>query len=305
VGSINIKIVEVGPRDGLQNERLILSPQDRIKLVKKLSNAGLQQIEFGAFVSPKWVPQMYEAETMAHSLKRWKASPKNLKLSALVPNKQGMDLFLKNPLHQVSVFTSTSESFSFKNINCSVKESLTRMIPIFELAKKNKIKIRAYISTVFGCPFEGATSLSKAVKLIDKFLELGAHEVSIGDTIGVASPKQVKEFLILCEKKNIPLQKLAMHFHDTRGTALANVVESLNFGIRIFDTSIGGLGGCPYAPGALGNLATEDLVYLLKRMGYKTSVDLKALLKIHHWIQKKVGHPLISHVGASGPWILN
>ncbi len=302
--NLNVKIIEVGPRDGLQNEKKILSTADRVTLVKKLAVAGLNQIEFGAYVSPKWVPQMYGTERMAKSLNKWTARPKKLSLSALVPNEYGMQEFLKNPSEKASLFTATSEKFSFKNTNCSIKESFERMIPIIKLATKNKIKLRAYISTVFGCPFEGQTSLARAVKLTDKFFKMGVHEVSIGDTIGVASPKQVRNFLDLCEKKRLPMNRIAMHFHDTRGTALANVVESLNWGIRSFDTSIGGLGGCPYAPGALGNLATEDLVYLLKRMGYKTSVNLKSLVRIHHWIQKKVAHPLNSHVGASGPWIL-
>lgn len=292
-----VEIIEVGPRDGLQNESRILDPSVRGQFVKKLAACGLKRIEAGAFVSPKWVPQMENSLSVAKKVQ--KLQSKTLRLSALVPNERGMIEFLKTDLREAALFTASSETFSKRNINCSIEESFERFAPVVELCKKNKIKIRAYLSTVFGCPFEGEVSPNKVYKYTKRLLELGAYEVSLGDTIGVASPKQIKEVFKLLLRKGVPASRLAGHYHDTRGAALANVLESINHGIYKFDSCLGGLGGCPYAPGASGNLATEDLVYMLERMGYSTGVNLKKLIGVSRWIQTQVGHPLMSHLSSA------
>ena len=292
---MKVKIVEVGPRDGLQNESKKLSTATRIKLVKELSASGLNNIEIGAFVSPKWVPQMADTAKVVQAVQNIKKS----QFSVLVPNKMGMELALKSKINEVAVFGACSETFSQKNINCSIADSFKRFKQVVGLAKKNKVKVRGYLSTAFGCPYEGKVSQAKVIKLVQQMLALGVYEVSIGDTIGVATPKQVNSLLLGLSKK-VNLKKIAMHFHDTRGTALANVYASLQRGVRVFDSSIGSLGGCPYAKGASGNLATEDLVYMLEGMGVSTQVDINRLIKIKKWIEAKVGRDLPSHVGRSG-----
>jgi hydroxymethylglutaryl-CoA lyase len=297
---MNVEIIEVGPRDGLQNENQILSHIKRSQLVKKLSETGLKRIEVGAFVSPKWVPQMEDSLKVAKSTKNLMAKDKSLNFSALVPNERGMKDFLKSPLKELSVFTSSTESFSQKNINCSIDESFERFKPVIKEAKKNKVKVRGYLSTVFGCPFEGKVSPKTVVKLVHRLFEAGVYEVSLGDTIGVATPKQIKEVLKALESSGIKANKLAGHYHDTRGTALSNVIASLDFGVKKFDSCVGGLGGCPYAPGAAGNLATEDLVYTMNSMGLKTNVDLNKMISVARWLQNQVGHPITSHLAMSG-----
>jgi hydroxymethylglutaryl-CoA lyase len=293
--SKKIEIIEVGPRDGLQNENQILSVQKRVALVKKLSQTGLKKIELGAFVSPVRVPQMEDSLLVAKKSLLAKKSP-DVKYSALVPNMRGMQDFLKTDLKEASVFAACTESFSKKNINCSIKESFERFEPVLKAAKKNKVKVRGYLSTVFGCPFEGDVKASVVVKNTLRLLDMGVYEVSLGDTIGVATPKQVENVLEKLIAAGVKPKQLAGHFHDTRGTALSNVIASLPFGIRKFDSSVGGLGGCPYAPGAAGNLATEDLIYCLEKMGYKTGVDLKAMTSVARWLQKNIGHPVSSHL---------
>ncbi len=300
--SKKIRIYEVGPRDGLQNEVVRLTPNLRIQFIKKLIASGVRHIETGAFVSEKWVPQMAGSAKISKKMASLKAQgniPKDVKLCALVPNSYGMKLALASDVEEVAVFGAASESFSKMNINCSIDESLERFKQVADEAKKNKIRVRAYLSTVFGCPFEGEVSEAKVVKLTEKMLELGAYEVSLGDTIGVADPKQVERILKKIEKR-ISLKKIAMHFHDTRGTGLANVIMSLQMGITSFDSSLGGLGGCPYAPAATGNIATEDLVYTLHRMGYSTGIELSELIKINHWMAKHVKRSLPSKLGAAG-----
>lgn len=289
-----IEIIEVGPRDGLQNENQILSHQKRSSLVKKLSQTGLKRIEVGAFVSPARVPQMEDSLKVARAATR--NNKNKVTYSALVPNTRGMTDFLKTDLHEAAVFAACTESFSKKNINCSIKESLARFEPVLKEAKKNKVKARGYLSTVFGCPFEGDVKPSQVVKLTHKLLDMGVYEVSLGDTIGVASPKQVQDVLKALIKSGVKPKQLAGHYHDTRGTALSNVIASLDFGLTKFDSSVGGLGGCPYAPGAAGNLASEDLVYCLEKMGYKTGVDLKSLTQVARWLQNHIGHPVSSHL---------
>ncbi len=293
-------IQEVGPRDGLQNEAQTISVPVKLKMIQGLVKSGLKRIEIGAFVSPTWVPQMQGSEEVVKkTLSQFKQS--DVHFSALVPNLKGFERSTLTDVKEIAVFGAATESFSRKNINCSIKESFKRFEDVIREAKKKKIWVRGYLSVAFGCPYEGKVSEKQVIKLAEDFLKIGVHEISIGDTIGVANPKQVKS-LIKGLKRSIPEKKMAMHFHDTRGTALANVLQSLQEGIYIFDSSVGGLGGCPYAKGASGNLATEDLVYMLDGMGIKTGVSLEELIKVSKIMEQALGRPLQSKVyrAASG-----
>lgn len=297
-----VRIVEVGPRDGLQNEKRSFTVEERILLVKNLAAAGLKNIEAGAFVSAQWVPQMQNSNAVISKLLKMQeqgALPKNLNISALVPNARGMEDALKTKIPEIAIFGSASETFSRKNINCSIAESFIRFRKVMELAKANNIRVRGYLSAVFGCPYEGKVSEARVVRLVRAMLKLGVYEISLGDTIGVATPKQVDSVLRKV-KKITNLDKIALHMHDTRGTALANVLQGYTLGVRAFDTSVGGLGGCPYAKGASGNLATEDLVYMLHGMGIKTGIDLPKLLAMRSWLEERVGHKLPSKVAQAG-----
>jgi hydroxymethylglutaryl-CoA lyase len=301
--SRKVTLVEVGPRDGLQNEKTVLDLQTRLELVERLAVAGLRKIEIAAFVSPRWVPQMAGSSDLmkeAASRREKKVSVlAQTDLSALVPNPQGMQEALEAGVKHVAIFGSATESFARKNINCSIEESFSRFSTVMEMAAENKARVRGYLSVCFGCPFEGAVAESKVVRLTKRLLSMGVYEVSIGDTIGVANPRQVKS-LVRKLVDAVGPEKIAMHFHDTRGTALANLLPSLELGVRTFDTSIGGLGGCPYAPAATGNLATEDAVYMLHGMGYQTGISLDDLLPINHWLAGQIGHDLPSRVGRAG-----
>lgn len=298
-----VKIVEVGLRDGLQNETTNLNLEQRLSLLKKLIDAGVQFFEVGAYVSPKWVPQMAITDKLvsAYFSQLHKAQTKSIKLrpSVLVPNEQGMQSALNSQVKEIALFASSSESFSQKNINCSIEESFERFTAVMRLAKKNKIKVRGYLSVCFGCPFEGAVAEKKVVQLAKRLIELGCYEVSIGDTIGVASVGQVQS-LFKKLKKEIPLKKLAGHFHDTRGQALVNILAAYELGVRTFDSSIGGLGGCPYAKGATGNVATEDVVYMFDNMKVKTGLKLEKLIQTSQWLAPLINHPLSSKVGKVG-----
>ena len=295
---MKIQIVEVGPRDGLQNEDTMLDVEARLELIRHLVGAGLQRIEVGAFVSPKKVPQMADSAVVLDQINKSGFSSSK-RFSVLVPNEQGMALAIKHGCKEVAVFTAASESFTKSNINCSIDESLRRFEPVFKMAKANKIKVRAYVSTCFGCPYEGYVDPRKVVEVCAKLIKQGAYEISVGDTIGVANPKQVKSLISKLSKK-IPKKKLAMHFHDTRGTALANIFASIESGIQVFDSSVGGLGGCPYAPGASGNVATEDVVYILEGMGIRTGIDIQKLLDLDVWISKTLGRKLPSKLSGTG-----
>lgn len=291
-----IKIVEMGPRDGLQNETKILDNHVRAEFVRQLTEAGIKNIEIGAFVSVDKVPQMAQSkELIAHLMKE----NKNISYRALVPNEKGMKDALDSGIKEVAIFASCTETFSQKNINCSIDESFDRFSAVMKLAKKNKIKVRGYLSTCFYCPYEGKTNPKKVFELAKKMKHLGVYEISIGDTIGAASPTEV-DFLIKGLKKILPVKMIAMHFHDTRGTAIANVLASLKLGITTFDTSLGGLGGCPYAPGAQGNVATEDVVYMLHGMGLKTGIDLEKLKATNHWMSNKMEKSLNSRFSKAG-----
>lgn len=293
-----ITLVEVGPRDGLQNEKTILNQDIRLEFARRLADAGLKKIELGAFVSPKWVPQMVgSADLFARALRE--PLGKKVELSALVPNVHGMNDAIAAGVKHVAIFGSASEAFSQKNINCSIDESLERFAQIMVIAKKNKIKVRGYLSMCFGCPFEGEVPEARVVSLVKKFAKLGIYEISIGDTIGVADPAQVRR-LVSKLIKAVGSKKLAMHFHDTRGTALANILAALDLGITVFDSSLGGLGGCPYSPNSTGNVATEDVVYMLERMGYNTGTDLKKLIELNKWMTESIGHSLPARVSKAG-----
>lgn len=271
-----VKIVEVGPRDGLQNETKLISVNIKLELITKLLNSGLTNIEVGSFVSEKKVPSMKETYDLCIKLKPYLKN-KKYSLSTLVPNLKGLNKALELGISEVAVFISCTETFSQKNINCSILESLNKVQSIVAICKKNKIKIRAYLSVVFGCPYEGEVLLQQPLILIKKLLALGVYEVSLGDTIGIAKPAQVKQLLELLKTEKIDLSNIAMHFHDTQKLALDNILTSLEEGIRVFDSSVGGLGGCPYADGATGNVATEEVVALLESNFFVTGVDLTAI----------------------------
>lgn len=300
--SKKIQIVEVGPRDGLQNESQIIDVSHRLELIKKLSLSGLKRIEIGAFVSPEWVPQMQgtmQLCQLALAQQQTGKLPKSAKFSVLVPNSRGMADALQVNIPEVAVFGACTETFSKKNINCSIEESLKRFREVIRLAKSKKIKVRGYLSVAFGCPYEGRVDEKVVVQLVRKMKALGVYEVSIGDTIGVATPRQVES---LTKKliRAVGVKFIAMHFHDTRGTALANVLTAYNLGVRVFDSSIGGLGGCPYAKGASGNLATEDLVYMFEGMQVSTGVNLKSLIELRPWIESQMGKKLPGRASAAG-----
>lgn len=293
-----IQVVEVGPRDGLQNEVVALSVADRLEMIHRLADSGVKRIEAGAFVSPKWVPQMQGSKELIQQLAREKF-PKGVRFSALVPNPKGMELALETPIREVAVFGACSEGFSRHNINCTIDESFERFREVIALARKRKIQVRGYLSTAFGCPYDGHVPEKRVVELVSRLLKMGVYEVSVGDTIGVATPKQVHSMLKKL-KRRVPIKKIAMHLHDTRGTALANVLASLEEGVTVFDSSVGGIGGCPYAKGASGNVATDDLVYMLQGMGLKTGIDLAKLITIKPFLEGKMGRTLNSRVAGAG-----
>lgn len=300
--SRKVEIVEVGLRDGLQNEKAVVSVETRIQLAQRLARAGVQRMEIGAFVRGDKVPQMAGSREVTRGvleLQRRNAIPKVVRFSALVPNEKGMLEALETGVQEVAIFASATESFSQANINCSIAESFERFEAVMKLAKKHKIKVRGYLSVCFGCPYEGKVPETRVVQLAKRLYEMGCYEVSIGDTIGVADPKQV-ESLIKKLKRVIPVKKIAGHFHDTRGTSLANILMAYQQGIRVFDSSLGGLGGCPYAPGSAGNVATEDVVYMFHRMGIQTGLDLGRYMETNRWISEQMGKELSSKVTRAG-----
>lgn len=288
---MKIQIVEVGPRDGLQNEKEMVSTSAKIQLIDKLAAAGLKRVEATSFVNPRWIPQLADAEDVLKGIK-WQ---NEVTYSALVPNLRGMERARESGLTEVALFMSASETHNLKNINKSIEDTFPVLRQVAREALALGMRVRGYVSTVFGCPYEGNVPIDNSRRVTNELLEMGVFEVSLGDTIGVATPKQVREVM---EKlvKDTASDRLAGHFHDTRGTGLANVLAALDTGIRTFDSSIGGLGGCPYAPGAAGNISTEDLVYMLNGMEYETGVDLNLLLDAGAFIQQELGRELPSKV---------
>lgn len=284
----SVRIVEVGPRDGLQNEMAIIPTKQKIQFIQMLADAGLPVVEATSFVSPRAIPQLSDAsEVMANLSRRVSTS-----YPVLVPNVRGMERALAVGVRAISVFTAASESFTRHNINATIEESIAHFRPVIALAQQENITIRGYISTVFGCPYEGKVEPQRVLYVAQALLEMGVDELSLGDTIGVATPNQVVDMInLLVYNGTIPMRQLAVHFHDTRGTALANVLVALECGISIIDSSAGGFGGCPYAPGAAGNLATEDLLYMLHGMGIHTGVDLDKVVAATNFINPLLGHP--------------
>ncbi|GHO77088.1 hydroxymethylglutaryl-CoA lyase [Ktedonobacter sp. SOSP1-85] len=282
-----VRVVEVGPRDGLQNEKAQVPTAEKIRFIDLLSEAGLPVVEATSFVSPRAIPQLSDASEVMQSIKRLES----VEFPVLVPNSKGMERALAAGVRAIAVFTAASEEFTRHNINATITQSLENFRSVIELARQEGVSVRGYISTVFGCPYEGQVAPEKVADVALALLELGVSELSLGDTIGVATPKQVIEVLdLLLSHHSIPANQLAVHFHDTRGTALANVLAALQMGITTVDSSAGGLGGCPYAPGAAGNLATEDLVYMLNGMGIETGVNLEKLVAATRTIAPFLGH---------------
>ncbi|MFJ5625385.1 hydroxymethylglutaryl-CoA lyase [Peribacillus loiseleuriae] len=286
----SVTIKEVGPRDGLQNEKLILSTSDKITWIDRLSYTGLSYLEITSFVHPKWIPQLADAVEVAQKINR---NP-SVTYAALVPNMKGLESALSCSVDEVSVFMSASETHNKQNINKTISETLPILQEVIAAAINEGKTVRGYISTVFGCPYEGYVDYNQALRICEKLFTMGISEISLGDTIGVASPRQVEDFLNQALKLYQP-QSLAMHFHDTRGMALANIVKALDYGISTFDSSLGGLGGCPYAPGASGNVATDDLVHMFEKMNIHTGVNEEALVDSALFVQKKINKPLLSH----------
>jgi hydroxymethylglutaryl-CoA lyase len=293
-----VSVYEVSLRDGLQNEKGFIPTADKKLLLEALIAAGLRRLELTSFVSPKWVPQLADAEEFARSVL---PAPGDVQLSALVPNSTGLERALSVRLPEIAVFLSASETHNRKNINKSIDCTLEVFEEIVPPALAAGVRVRGYVSTVWGCPYEGAIEPARAVAIAVRLVELGCYQVSLGDTIGVGNPKQTRE-IVRRALDALPREKIALHLHDTRGTALANILAGLDLGIRDFDASVGGMGGCPYAPGAAGNVATEDLVYLLQGMGFATGVDLDKLVEAGHVAERVVGRPLPGKVHKAGPF---
>jgi hydroxymethylglutaryl-CoA lyase len=287
-----VKMVEVGPRDGLQNEAAVVQAEVKVALIDRLGAAGLTTIEAGAFVSPKRVPQMADtAEVLAGIVRR-----PGVSYPVLVPNMKGMEAALAAGVEEVAVFAAASESFSQANINCSIAESLGRFEPVIEAAGQNGVRVRGYVSCVLGCPYEGAVDPASVSEVSERLLALGCYEISLGDTIGVGTPRQAQR-MVDAVAVRVPRERLAVHFHDTYGQALANILASLELGVATVDSSAAGLGGCPYAPGATGNVASEDVLYMLDGLEIETGVDLDRLLAAGAFISEHLGHPPASKVG--------
>jgi hydroxymethylglutaryl-CoA lyase len=285
----NVTLVEVGPRDGLQNEKASIATADKIAFVNQLTGAGHRVIEVSAFVSPKWVPQMADASDVFNGITR----RNGVRYTALVPNRAGLERALGAAVDEIAIFAAASETFSRKNINQSIDESLATYRGVVDDARAAGLKVRGYLSTCFRCPFEGPVAPSRVAEVSARLLELGVYEVVISDTIGAATPGDVLRVLGAISEV-LPLPQTALHFHDTRGTALANVLAGLDYGVTTFDSSAGGLGGCPYAPGAAGNVATEDLLYMLNGLGIETGVSIDAVASASRFIETKLDHKLPS-----------
>lgn len=279
----SISLFEVGPRDGLQNEKQVTTA-DKILLVENLAAAGVKRIEAASFVSPRWVPQMADSGEVLKGISRLAG----VRYSALTPNLKGLELALDANASEVAVFAAASEGFSQKNINCSIEESIERFIPLIEKAKEQNLPVRGYVSCVLGCPYDGEIAVSEVARVSEILYKLGCYEISLGDTIGVGTPLNARKMVEAVAAK-VPADKLALHFHDTYGQALANILACLESGIRTVDTSVAGLGGCPYAKGASGNLASEDLVYMLQGMGIDTGIDLGKLIEAGNRISAALG----------------
>jgi hydroxymethylglutaryl-CoA lyase len=293
----DVSVYEVSLRDGLQNEKGVVPTEAKRQLLDALIASGLRRIELTSFVSPKWVPQLGDAEQLAREVE----APDGVVLSALVPNAKGLERALGSGIEEIAVFLSASETHNKKNVNKTVGKTLEVFREIVPPAREAGLRVRAYVSTVWGCPYEGPVDAQKAIAIAEQLVELGCYQISLGDTIGVGHPKQTRE-IVERALDALPREAIALHLHDTRGTALANIVIGLELGIRDFDASVAGLGGCPYAPGAAGNVATEDLIYMLEGMGMHTGVDLEKLIDAGRLAEKVVGRELPGKVHRAGPF---
>lgn len=288
----HVRIVEMGPRDGLQNEKQSVATATKLELIERLAAVGLRDIEVTSFVSPKWVPQMADQAEVMRGLRRHPG----VNYPVLTPNLKGFEAAVAEGATEVAVFAAASEGFSRKNINCSIDESIARFVPVADAAKRLGVKVRGYVSCVVACPYDGPIAPQQVARVAARLHELGCYEVSLGDTIGVGTPGSVLRMLEAVAGQ-VPVARLAGHYHDTYGMAVANVHASYDFGLRVFDSSVAGLGGCPYAKGATGNVATEDVVYLLHGLGADTGVDLEALVDCGAWISAQLGRDSGSRVG--------
>ena len=287
----HVKIVEVGPRDGLQNEKQAIDTATKVELIARLGASGLKTIEATAFVSPKWVPQMADNAEVMRQITRLDG----VTYPVLTPNLKGLEAALATGVTEVAVFAAASEAFSQKNINCSIDESIERFVPVIESAHEHGVAVRGYVSTVVGCPYQGDVPPEKVAEVSKALFDLGCYEISLGDTIGVGTPLKVQTMLAEVSKA-VPMDKLAGHFHNTYGMAIANIYASLQMGMAVFDASVAGLGGCPYAKGASGNVATEDVVYLLNGLGIDSGVDLTSLVETAVWVSAQLGRAPASNV---------
>lgn len=286
-----VRIVEVGARDGLQNEKTIIPAATKIELIDRLSATGLRTIEATSFVSPKWVPQLADAAEVFAGIDK----KPGVAYPVLVPNLQGYERAREVGVDEIAVFAAASEAFSRKNINASIDESIERFVPVIERARADGIKVRGYVSTVLGCPYQGEVPLADVVRVASKLLALGCYEISLGDTIGVGTPAKARAMLRAVAHE-VPMAALAVHFHDTYGQALANILACLEEGVAVVDSAVSGTGGCPYAKGATGNVATEDVVYMLEGMGIATAVDLPKLVETGLWLSAQLGRQTSSRV---------
>jgi hydroxymethylglutaryl-CoA lyase len=286
-----VRIVEVGARDGLQNEKTIVPATTKIELIDRLSATGLRTIEATSFVSPKWVPQLADAQEVFVGI----AKKPGVAYPVLVPNLQGYQRAREVGADEVAIFTAASEAFNRKNINASIDESIERFIPVLERANEDGVKVRGYVSTVLGCPYQGDVPVADVVRVARRLHELGCYEISLGDTIGIGTPGKARAMLRAVAAE-VPMAALAVHFHDTRGQALANILACLEEGVAVVDSSVSGTGGCPYAKGATGNVASEDVVYMLEGMGIATGIDLPALIATGLWLSEQLGHATSSRV---------
>jgi len=280
----HVRIVEVGPRDGLQNEKCVIDIDTKVTLIERLADAGFTYIEAGSFVNPTWVPQMANSDEVFQKITRSDA----VTYAALTPNIKGFERAIKANATEVAIFGSASETFSQKNINCSIAESLERFKPVMQAAKAQNIRVRGYVSCVAGCPYEGDMPASKVAEVASALYKMGCYEISLGDTIGVGIPALINT-MINCVAESVPIDNIAVHFHDTYGQALANIYAALQCGVSVIDSSIAGLGGCPYAEGASGNVATEDVLYLLKGLNIETGINLSAAIAAGNYISDRLG----------------
>jgi hydroxymethylglutaryl-CoA lyase len=287
----SVRIVEVGARDGLQNEKTIVPAATKIELIDRLSATGLRTIEATSFVSPKWIPQLADADEVFRGIRR----KPGVAYPVLVPNLQGYERARAAGAEEIAVFAAASEAFSRKNINASIDESIERFVPVLEHARADGVKVRGYVSTVLGCPYQGEVPVADVVHVARRLHELGCYEISLGDTIGIGTPGKARAMLRAVAGA-VPMAALAVHFHDTRGQALANILACLEEGVAVVDSSVSGTGGCPYAKGATGNVATEDVVYMLEGMGIATGVDLPALIETGLWLSERLGRATSSRV---------